>query len=168
MDGPGFRFTAGWGGIVKLCTILTNSLLASALLTGCLVDESQPGNPSVEELTQFPSLKPKESEFWYSHIVYTSTPYLGNPDSTLTLLAELGIFPKEVWGSTGEACVLNGDSISPGYTFIMRLDRDYGTYIHNKNGEWSPFMIKVRPEWEWALDFEPCDTGRRVKHYRFP
>jgi hypothetical protein len=147
--------------------VLASTLLFVMLVSGCSVVEAPAENPRVEELASFPKLKVTASGYWYRHAEYTYTPYLGNPDSPLEVLASVGIIPNEVWASTGELCIQNGDTISLGYTFIMRTEKDYGHSIYHNENSWSPFMFKVNRDDEWAFQFEPCDTGRQVKHYRF-
>lgn len=146
---------------------LASALLFVMLVSSCSVVEAPAENPSVEELASFPKLKVTASGYWYSHATYTYTPYLGNPDSTLKVLASVGIIPNEVWATTGELCILNGDTISPAYTFIMHTEKDYGQSIYASENSWWPFMFKVNRDDEWAFQFESCDSGRQVKHYRF-
>jgi hypothetical protein len=147
-------------------TVIASSLLTLSLIFGCFVDNSQPENPEVLELSQFPDLKVDSSEFWYQYLVYTSLPYFGKPDSALTLLASLGVFPEEVWATTGDACIQNGEPIAPNYTFIMRIDRDLGRWIFEDEDQQSPVMMKVPVNRQWELGVESCDSGRQLLHYR--
>lgn len=147
--------------------MLMHAFVFSIFVYGCSAIEPPEDNPKVEALTPSSKIKATATGYWYQHLVFTHSPYLGNPDSTLEILASIGVLPTEVWATTGETCIRNGDTISPVYTFILRTEKDHGHYIHHKEDSWSPMMSKVNPEDEWAFQFEPCDSGRWVMHYRF-